>query len=74
MNALEEEVALIEASNEIENAQNDLEEGEELAEIADDEVAAGEEIIAEADAKAAETSEEPSIHYEIGRASCRERV
>ena len=64
MNALEEEVALIEASNEIENAQNDLEEGEELAEIADDEVAAGEEIIAEADAKAAETSEEPSIPVE----------
>ena len=64
INALEEEVALIEASNEIENAQNDLEEGEELAEIADEEVAAGEEIIAEADAKAAETGEEPSIPIE----------
>lgn len=64
INALEEEVALVEANNEIENAQNDLEEGEELAEIADDEVAAGEEIIAEADAKAAETGEEPSIPIE----------
>ena len=64
MNALEEEVALVEAENDLEATQDDLEEGEALAETADEEVAAAEEVVAEADAKAEETEEAAVIPVE----------
>lgn len=62
--AQEDEVALVEAENEIEDDINGMEEGEELAETADEEVADAEEVLAEADAKAAETGEEAVIPVE----------
>lgn len=62
--AQEDEIALVEAEGELESDANDLNEGEELAEVADEEVKEAEETLAEADAKAAETGEEPVIPVE----------
>ena len=62
--AQKDEIALVEAEGELENDANDLNEGEELAEVADEEVKDAEETLAEADAKAAETGEEPVIPVE----------
>ena len=62
--AQEDEVAVVEATAELDKDLEADAEGEELADVADEEVAAGEEIIAEADAKAAETGEEPVIPVE----------
>lgn len=62
--AMEDEVALVEAENALEGDIKGMEDGEVLAETADEEVAAAEEVIAEADAKAAESGEAPVVPVE----------
>ena len=62
--ALEDEVALNEAEGDLDTAINDSEEGEALAERADAEIADGEAVLAEADAKAEGTGEEAVIPVE----------
>ena len=64
IDAQEDEVALVEGEGEIEGDLADMDEGEALAETADEEVADAEEVLAEADAKAAETGEEAVIPVE----------
>lgn len=59
-----DEIEKVNAVNELNNVTSDFEEGTNLVETVDTELTAGEEVIAAADAKAAETGEEPVIPVE----------